>query len=226
MKKILTLAALGSISFLSAATCQYGNNQSYQQSQDRGYYNQRGGYQGRNWQQENDDYDNSPGYDKQPKTSQQNYNDNPRGYYRSHPGNYNNQQGYYRNSQNNWGNDNQQGYNDNRQNRSDYYSNQGYPESRKNTYGSSSQDSQMNAAQDSAANDTDQQLNAKIREKLSGARIKGYETLVFRTNNGVVIISGAVESPEDVQKINEKLKDLKGIKSLKNQVMAKQQQKN
>ena len=204
MKLMFTLAALGAISVLSATTCPYGGRGNFQ---NRGYYNQQG------YNAPRGNYADEDGYN----------DDNSRGY-RDQQGYYDDSESYRQNRHPRYW-DNQQGYNDNRQNR---YSNQDYMESRKYAFGSeaSTQDAQMNmnAGQDAAANDADKQLNSKIRERLSSARIKGYETLVFRTNNGVVIISGAVDSPDDMQKINEKLKDIRGIKSLRNQVITKQQQ--
>jgi osmotically-inducible protein OsmY len=75
---------------------------------------------------------------------------------------------------------------------------------------------------DSATTDADRQLNARIREKLgSGWFSKGYETLILRTNNGVVTISGTVESYDDIKKINNELKNVEGIRAVNNQATAK-----
>lgn len=80
------------------------------------------------------------------------------------------------------------------------------------------------ATQDSAANETDKQLNERIRERLSNAKIQGYDTLILRTNNGIVVISGEVATPQDVQKITERLRNLNGLKALKNQATANKPQ--
>jgi osmotically-inducible protein OsmY len=91
-----------------------------------------------------------------------------------------------------------------------------------NTDTTTAQDSESKYPQDYAATDSDRTLNAKIREKLgSGWFTKGYETVILRTKDGTVTISGIVGSYDDVNKINEKLKDVDGIKNLNNQVSVK-----
>ncbi len=81
------------------------------------------------------------------------------------------------------------------------------------------QNSEQKYPQDFASSSQDRELNAKIRDKLSnGWFSKGYETLVIRTTNGVVIISGNVDKPEDVQKINDQVKNIEGVKSVNNQL--------
>lgn len=75
--------------------------------------------------------------------------------------------------------------------------------------------------QDTAATDADRALNAKIRDKLSGWFTNDYEQVVIKTNNGVVTISGFVEKYDDIQKVNDKLKDVSGVKSVNNQLSAK-----
>jgi len=88
-------------------------------------------------------------------------------------------------------------------------------------------DSQLQASenkypQDSAVTNQDRQLNAKIRAKLNGGWFsKGIETLVIKTANGVVVISGTVDKFEDIQKVNDQLKDIDGIKTVNNQLTVK-----
>jgi len=48
---------------------------------------------------------------------------------------------------------------------------------------------------------------------------KDYETLVIRTNNGIVVIRGTVDKPEDIQKINDQIKNIEGIRSINNQLI-------
>ena len=72
--------------------------------------------------------------------------------------------------------------------------------------------------QDTAATPEDRQINAKIRSKLSGWFTKGYETVILRTSNGVVVITGTVEKSDEIQKVNDKIKDVEGVKSVNNQV--------
>jgi osmotically-inducible protein OsmY len=75
---------------------------------------------------------------------------------------------------------------------------------------------------DYAATDADRQLNVKIRDKLAGGWFtKGYDALILRTSNGILIITGAVDSPDDIKKINEQLKGVEGLRSVSNQAMVK-----
>jgi osmotically-inducible protein OsmY len=69
--------------------------------------------------------------------------------------------------------------------------------------------------QDSASTEEDRQLNAYIRDQLSGGL---YDNVVIKTDNGVVVISGTLDRPEDVQKINELLKDIPGARTINMQV--------
>lgn len=81
------------------------------------------------------------------------------------------------------------------------------------------QSSEKKYPQDRAASPQDRQLNAKIRDKLgSGWFSKGYETLVIRTNNGVVVISGSVDKIDDAQKIIDQLNEIEGIRAVNNQL--------
>jgi len=92
-----------------------------------------------------------------------------------------------------------------------------------NTYSDSQlQASEKNYPQDSAANYKDRQLNAKIRDELSsGWFSKGNETLVITTTNGVVVISGTVDKVEDMQKLNDQIKDMEGVRSVNSQLTVK-----
>ncbi len=81
------------------------------------------------------------------------------------------------------------------------------------------QDSERKYPSDTAATSNDRQLNAKIRDKLSGGVFsKGYEFLVIKTTNGVVVISGTVANSDDIKKVTDKVKELEGVKSVKNQL--------
>lgn len=83
-------------------------------------------------------------------------------------------------------------------------------------------DAEKNYPQDSASTEADKRINARIREKISdGWFTRSYEGIVLRTNNGVVTIVGVVDSRDDVQKINDKLKDVGGIRSVNNQLSTK-----
>lgn len=83
------------------------------------------------------------------------------------------------------------------------------------------QDSEKKFPLDVASNAQDRQINAKIRHRLSdGWFSKGYESIVIRTNNGVVIISGTVDKPEDIQLISDEVKAIDGVRSVINQTAA------
>lgn len=76
--------------------------------------------------------------------------------------------------------------------------------------------------QDTAATDSDKTINAKIRDKLSGGWFAtGYETIIIRTANGVVTITGTVDKFEDLDKINSEIKKIDGVKSVNNQLKVK-----
>ncbi len=71
-------------------------------------------------------------------------------------------------------------------------------------------------------------INSKLKEGL--CRIKAYTSFLWmswrtcialRINNGVVTVIGFVDSNEDIQKINDKLKDIEGIRSVNNQLNVK-----
>ena len=94
-------------------------------------------------------------------------------------------------------------------------------------YAETSSDSQLQSSekkfpQDTASNAQDREINAKIRDQLSyGWFSNGFETLVIRTANGVVIISGNVDKPEDMQQINDLIKNIEGVRSIENQMNVK-----
>lgn len=75
--------------------------------------------------------------------------------------------------------------------------------------------------QDAASSYEDRQLNAYIRERLSGGWFsKNYETIQLRTSNGVVVISGTLDKPDDIQKINDLLIDIPGARTVNMQIRA------
>lgn len=83
-------------------------------------------------------------------------------------------------------------------------------------------DSEKKYPRDSAATLQDRQLNARIRDSLSNGWLwNSYETLVIRTDNGIVILSGVVDKPEEIQKVSDRLKEVEGVKAIKNQLDVK-----
>jgi osmotically-inducible protein OsmY len=77
-------------------------------------------------------------------------------------------------------------------------------------------------AQDYAATESDRQINAKIRDKLNGGWFsRGYDTVIIRTTNGVVVISGIVDEASEAQKISDNVKNVEGVKAVNNQLQVK-----
>lgn len=84
------------------------------------------------------------------------------------------------------------------------------------------QKSETEFPQDFAATSQDRMLNAKIREKLNGGWLsKGYQTLVIKTTDGVVVITGTVDKPEDIKKISDQVKSIEGVRSINNRAVVK-----
>lgn len=78
--------------------------------------------------------------------------------------------------------------------------------------------------QDYAETEQDRMINKKIRDKLSsGWFMKGNDNVAVKTVNGAVTISGVVDSYDEIKKVNEKLKDIDGIKTLNNQLSVRKQ---
>jgi osmotically-inducible protein OsmY len=76
--------------------------------------------------------------------------------------------------------------------------------------------------QDAAATQEDRLLNAKIREKLnSGWFSKGFDAIVLRTSNGIVLITGTVDKMDDVKKVHEQVKNVDGVREVNNQLTVK-----
>lgn len=75
--------------------------------------------------------------------------------------------------------------------------------------------------EDTASTEQDKQINAKIRDKLKNLNLNGYETIILRTQNGIVMITGSVEKVDDLMKIRDQVKSVEGVKTVNNQVTAK-----
>lgn len=76
-------------------------------------------------------------------------------------------------------------------------------------------------APDSAATEQDRQINQRIRDRLANLGINGYETIILRTNNGIVMISGSIDTMENLMKIKEQIKNVEGVKSVNSQLTSK-----
>lgn len=85
---------------------------------------------------------------------------------------------------------------------------------------------QSQFSQDYAATESDRQLNAKIRDKLSGGWFgPDYSLVVIKTSNGVVTLIGSVDKPDDAQKANDTIRKIDGVRSVNNQLNIKQPQR-
>ncbi|MCE5318433.1 MAG: BON domain-containing protein [Parachlamydia sp.] len=82
------------------------------------------------------------------------------------------------------------------------------------------QKSESKHPKDSAATSQDRQINAKIHDKVDGWFVTN-ETLVFRTNNGVVTVYGTVEKYDDIQDLLNKLRQIEGVNAVNNKLTAK-----
>jgi hypothetical protein len=77
-------------------------------------------------------------------------------------------------------------------------------------------------SQDYAATDQDKQLNTIVRDKLSSKFSNSYDkTIVIKTSNGVVTVTGTVDKFEDIQKIGDLIKGIAGVKKVDNQLTLK-----
>ena len=84
---------------------------------------------------------------------------------------------------------------------------------------SDSRDYDKKYSQDYAATQQDRVINSKIRNKLgNGWFSKGYEGIVLKTTNGTVLIMGTVDKSDDLEKINEDIKAIEGVKAVNNQI--------
>lgn len=71
---------------------------------------------------------------------------------------------------------------------------------------------------DIGATESDKQLNRKIRDALRGLRIRKMETIVLKTDNGIVTITGILETPDDAKRITDQVKKINGVKSVSSDI--------
>lgn len=70
-------------------------------------------------------------------------------------------------------------------------------------------------AQDTYSSKADQQLNFKIRDKISGILWDSYKDVSLNTKDGTVVLEGRVESLKDQQELMNKIQKIEGVKSVK-----------
>ena len=86
------------------------------------------------------------------------------------------------------------------------------------------QDSEKKYPHDQASNQQDRQINAKIRDKLgNGWFSKGYDNIEIKTTNGTVMLSGTVDNTDEIQKINNQIKEIEGVRKVDIQLSVKNQ---
>lgn len=71
---------------------------------------------------------------------------------------------------------------------------------------------------DIAKTDADKQLNKNIRDSLRKLKINKIETIVLKSENGVITITGILETPEDVKKVTDQIKTVPGVKNVNSNV--------
>lgn len=78
----------------------------------------------------------------------------------------------------------------------------------------------MTQNQDFAASEKDRQINDNIRNKLSNARFSN-ANIAIRTSNGDVTIEGKVDKAADIQKINDEISNVDGVRNINNRLQLK-----
>lgn len=206
MKKIFTLIALSSISFVSADP----NDQSYSPGSysDNSNYMQRNPYNSNGQQSNGFGYGQSSGYGQQSGYGQSGGYGQPSGYGQSggygQPSGFGQSRGYGQQQANGYdsqqqspnGNDYQQ------QNKSSYFE-WGAGGQRGATPGESS----------------DEEIAKSVSNIVNpGWFSSGYQSVSFNVSNGVVTLKGAVESKDAKDTIEQKVKKIDGVKRIDNQI--------
>lgn len=102
---------------------------------------------------------------------------------------------------------------DNRENRGYLSDSKGYSSDNKGYY---SKDRDNKFPQDTYASPMDEQLNKKIRDKVSrGWLWNSYKDVTLNTNNGIVTLEGSVGSPSDQEKLIGEIQKVDGVKSVR-----------
>ncbi len=126
---------------------------------------------------------------------------------------------YHYTADQNWSNDSSMNSGSNDQSKNSSWGNQ-TSDSAWGTQNDSNQNSKY--PQDYAATASDQQINNKIRDKLSGTWYsKGYEGIIVKTNNGMVTLEGKVDKADDIQKITAAIQKIDGVQNVNNRLVAK-----
>lgn len=73
----------------------------------------------------------------------------------------------------------------------------------------------QNNMKDSYTTPADQQLNMKIRDKITGWFWDSYPNVSLNTANGIVVLEGSIETPKDQQNLMTELRKIEGVKTVK-----------
>lgn len=240
MKKII-LAAVALVSSTAAVSAYYPQGSNYSQQQGYSYSNQPYYYSEPYYSQPNysQSYYTQPYY-TQPSYGQPSYGQptyiQP-GYYQTRPYNrgYMNRNDYKNSRMYSAPMNRRTSFEDSQYQEEDtgyygetnqpgFYQNRGFSDEPRQEQAKNASDNKY--PRDMAATPNDRELNRQIRDKLSGWFSSGYnDTIILRTQNGLVIIEGTVKNPEDIQKINEAVRKIEGVRNLNNRAMVRSEDK-
>ena len=84
-------------------------------------------------------------------------------------------------------------------------------------------DSSDKYPQDRATSEKDRELNAKIRDKITGWLTNDYKNISLKTANGIVSIEGNVATVEAKKKLNDEIRKINGVSSINDFIQVKDQ---
>lgn len=206
MKKLLSSIILGGVAATFMAGSGYAQCPAYDNSSGYYYDGQQYGY--------GYGYDGQNRYDGRYRYQYDNRDQSRQGYGYGSQYQYGDRDGQGYGSQYQYGDQDQNGqgygsqyrYDDRNQNRQGYNS--------QYQYGDRSQNRQQQAGQLGQ----DQELRNEIQDYMSD-----YRNVNFTLNNGVVTLSGTVSSAEDKKSIEQDIRDMDGVKQVKNQLRVQEQ---
>ncbi len=85
----------------------------------------------------------------------------------------------------------------------------------------SSNQEPVKSQHDTAKTETDRQINAQIRNKISTWIPNSLEAIILKTDDGAVTIIGAVDDYDAIKKLSDQIKRVSGVRSLNNQVIVR-----
>lgn len=251
MKKLLFVPMF--LSVFSSAYANYPGQNSYQNqssypgspqgyytqpSSRQGYSNQGQGYsnQGQNYYDQGQGYSQQgPGqayyYQGQGPSYQQGYPSQGQGYPSQGQAHYHNQ-GYerYQHGQDNYQQElnyydpssqgHQQAHPQDGSSQNWYSQEQNYYEGKASAVAPEASDKYP---QDRATSEKDRELNAKIRDKITGWLTNDYKNISLKTANGVVTIEGNVATIEAKKKLNDEIRKISGVNSVNDFTQVKDQ---